>query len=173
MELVAPVHVSEKWTKWKETKSTAIFIPWSNDGNRLLKTRDTFLARTANPFEAVLGRASPPLNRSGASRNRCRCTALAMRQRLQPASPGSMRRKGMNIMSIHALSKANTAHDCAARTAHHRIELLLVSMGATESKPPMTGRDGPGEWVPAGSRSWRTSSCRARAIWRASFDLDR
>jgi hypothetical protein len=53
----------------------------------------------------------------------------------------------MNIMSIHALSKANTAHDCAARTAHHRIELLLVSMGATESKPPMTGRDGPGRFA--------------------------
>jgi hypothetical protein len=49
----------------------------------------------------------------------------------------------MNIMSIHALSKANT------RTAHHRIELLLVSMGATESndRERWTRRMGPGRFA--------------------------
>ena len=80
----------------------------------------------------------PPLNRSGASRNRCRCTALAMRQRLEPASPGSMRRKGACIscpfMRCH-MSKSNQNDCCAPNVSLSRADQAVGPSHRTFQRP--------------------------------------
>lgn len=106
------------------------------NGNRLLLNprRDTFLARRANPVPLKRSSAAP-LNRSGASRNRC-----------------------MQACSTAALGSQHGTRPRRAHGPSHRIIVGFRGQGATESKPPRTGTGGVDS--PNGSRPVRGRGVR-------------